>query len=104
VVTVNKALSLTLIFLISASFLLIFSPVSVSELVEDSWNIKTPRPANTPSMPSGVTVVLDNKIYSIGGDPTLVYDPKTDVWTTLASIPTPRTSPLVAVCQAKFIA
>jgi hypothetical protein len=53
-------------------------------------------------MPSGETVVLDNKIYIIGGDPTLVYDPKTDVWTTLASIPTPRTSPLVAVYQGKI--
>jgi N-acetylneuraminic acid mutarotase len=88
----NKLLVFMLFFFfISGTFATTFTHVSASELVADSWNTKT-------SMSQARTcrnvVVVNDKIYAIGGQTVENvrtnerYDPKTDTWTTLASIPT----------------
>jgi N-acetylneuraminic acid mutarotase len=64
------------------------------------WNTKTPRPNENLRDPS--SVVLDDKIYVIGGDSIINYDPKTDTWITLTPIPTPRGKHSVAVYQNKI--
>jgi hypothetical protein len=97
-----------LFFLINGSFVTMFSSVSASELVEDSWNTKTPMRYNRSQF--GV-VAVDGKIYAIGGyagsswsysDINEKYDPKTDSWTTLKSMPTPRAGLAVAEYQGKI--
>ncbi|MDR2707237.1 MAG: hypothetical protein LBB87_00600 [Nitrososphaerota archaeon] len=107
----NKLVSLLLLFfLISGTFVAVFSHVFASELVEDSWNIKTPLKYPREKF---VTVIFDGKIYAIGGygshgyggsyvGTTERYDPKTDKWTTLAPMPTPRTEVSVVVYQGKI--
>jgi hypothetical protein len=115
----NKIVSFVLVFFfISGSFLPIFSPVSAADLVEDSWNTKTPVPHGR----HGFSVVaVDGKIYAIGGhyytetpgpyyqiyvdnyiDANLRYDPAIDSWTTLASMPTPRAWFAIAEYQGKI--
>jgi N-acetylneuraminic acid mutarotase len=97
----QKYLSFILFFfLISSSFMAPFSSVSTSELIEDSWNTKTPM--NYPRYHLGV-VAVEGKIYAIGGlsdngvmDINERYDPQTDTWTTLEPIPTPRYSFAIA--------
>ncbi|MCL1976735.1 MAG: kelch motif-containing protein, partial [Candidatus Bathyarchaeota archaeon] len=83
-----------LFFFTSGTFVVAFNPVSASELVEDSWNTKAPM--SEPRGGLGV-VAVDGKIYAIGGQTNdgyvgtnERYDPKTDKWITLASMPTPR--------------
>jgi len=96
-------LCMVLFFFISGSFVLPFSSVlASSDLVEDSWNTKTP-------MTHGQTgcgfAVLDGKIYAIGGYYTDInerYDPATDTWTTLAPMPTPRGAVNVVAYQDKI--
>ncbi|MDR2719474.1 MAG: hypothetical protein LBC03_01540 [Nitrososphaerota archaeon] len=90
-----------LFFFISGTFTSSFTPVSASELVEDSWNTKTPSP--NPERQAFEVVTVEGKIYAIGGfyytetpyhivGSVLVenylgtnerYDPVTDTWTTL---------------------
>ncbi|MDR2720187.1 MAG: hypothetical protein LBC03_05250, partial [Nitrososphaerota archaeon] len=104
--------SILLLSLICGPFVSIFSSVSAStELVEDSWNIKTPMSNYPWGKPSGV-VVFDSKVYVIGGgdlhgdttNPGYVecYDPKTDTWTALTPMPTPRDGVSIVVYQNKF--
>jgi N-acetylneuraminic acid mutarotase len=91
------SLSILLLFIISSgSVVTIFSSVSAPELVEDSWNPKTPMSQARAGL--GV-VAVDGKIYAIGGITDDVegcvgvnecYDPVTDSWVTLASMPTSR--------------
>ncbi|MCL2135780.1 MAG: hypothetical protein FWH37_09615 [Candidatus Bathyarchaeota archaeon] len=100
----HKVFAVMLISLfVLSSFIGVFSSVLASETFEDSWHTKTPM--NQARTNLGV-VAVDGKIYAIGGstvddfavDSTLgryvgtneQYDPKTDKWTTLASMPTPR--------------
>jgi N-acetylneuraminic acid mutarotase len=113
--------SLLLFFFMSGTFTTAFNPVSASELVEDSWNTKTPM--NHTRYGFSATVV-DGQIYAIGGlyytfgnssigenpsvqyarflDTNERYDPKTDTWTTLAPMPTPRGFCAVAAYQGKI--
>jgi len=86
---------------------MIFSSVSSSsELVEDSWNTKTPMSQAR----SGLGVVaVDGKIYAIGGRTETgfvgtneCYNPKTDKWITLKPMPTPRRSFAIAEYQDKI--
>jgi N-acetylneuraminic acid mutarotase len=118
----NKFIPFVLIFFfISGSFVTTFSPVSASELVENSWDTKTPM--NHARFGFSVTVV-DEQIYAIGGlyytfgnfsigeNPSVQYarflgtneryDPKTDTWITLAPMPTPRGFCAVATYQGKI--
>jgi len=61
----NKFIPLTLIFFfLTVIFASPFSYVSASELVEDSWNTKKSMKYERESF---ATVVLDGKIYAIGG-------------------------------------
>jgi len=107
-----------LFFFTSGSFIPIFSPVSATDLVEDSWNTKTPIPHGR----HGFSVVaVDGKIYAIGGhyytetpgpyypiyvdnyiDANLRYDPATDLWITLKSMPTPKAWFVIAEYQGKI--
>jgi len=102
----NKFVPFMLIFFfISGIFTSTFSYASASELVEDSWNTKTPMKYVRENF---VTVVFDGKIYTIGGyEGSYVgtneqYDPKTDKWTTLAPMPTPRMGVNAVVYQGKI--
>ena len=94
-------LSTMLLFFILCGglFTATFSAVSASDdVVEDSWNTKTPM--NYPRDSFGI-VSVDGKIYAIGGnqmDPGVSsqqvafnerYDPKTNKWTILEPMPTP---------------
>jgi hypothetical protein len=91
-----------------------FSSVSVSGLVEDSWSERTPLTHNRDSFE---VVAVGGKIYAIGGytGPGLYesgledfmginerYDPVSDTWVTLASMPTPRASFAIAEYQGKI--
>jgi N-acetylneuraminic acid mutarotase len=107
----HKFVPFTLIIFLILGSLAIFSAVSASEIVEDSWNTKTPMSQTRANL--GV-VAVDGKIYAIGGSisahihsENIVgtnewYDPKTDTWTTLASMPTPRANFAIAADQGKI--
>ncbi len=106
--SMNKIVSFLLIFLfINGSFAVIFSDVSVLELVEDSWNTKAPM--CYPRDYLGV-IAVDGKIYAIGGargtndyvGTNERYDPKTDTWTTLEPMPTARRSFAIAAYDGKI--
>ncbi|MCL1976607.1 MAG: hypothetical protein FWG55_00620, partial [Candidatus Bathyarchaeota archaeon] len=99
-----------LFFFTSGTFVVAFNPVSASELVEDSWNTKASM--NYARGFLGV-VAVDGQIYAIGGSTAYLsgltfvganerYDPVTDTWTTLASMPTPRSRFAIAACQGKI--
>jgi len=103
----NKIIPFVLFFfLTSGMFTVAFNPVS-AELVEDSWNTKTSM--SQPRSGLGV-VVVDDKIYAIGGavdagyssGTNECYDPVTDTWTTLASMLTPRARFAIAEYQGKI--
>ena len=90
-----------------------YGSTSVNEYspITDTWTTKTPMP--TPRILFG-TAVLENKIYIIGGDrgnwdvgitPTAVnevYDPATDTWDTLTSMPTRRMAVSANVVDGKI--
>jgi flagellar basal body-associated protein FliL len=107
--SMNKIVPIVLIILfISGLFVAVFNPVSALELIEDSWNTKTPM--NQERAAFGV-VTVDSKIYAIGGYTTDYsnilntnerYDPKTDTWTTVASMLTPRHSFSIVACNGKI--
>ncbi|MDR2707371.1 MAG: hypothetical protein LBB87_01295 [Nitrososphaerota archaeon] len=107
-------------FLISALFVTTFSSVSSSELLEDTWNTKTPM--KYPRSGLGV-VAVDGKIYAMGGIDGIVtnandyfysnimdsvvaavecYDPASDSWVTLEPMPTPRVGFAIAAYQGKI--
>jgi N-acetylneuraminic acid mutarotase len=97
-----------LFFFISGSFVSSFSSVSASELIEDSWNTKTPM--SQARFGLGV-VAVGGKIYAIGGavdagrsfvGTNECYDPVSDTWTTLKSMPTPRARFAIAAYQGKI--
>jgi hypothetical protein len=112
-VNMAKLFSLMLIsILILSSFVTVLSAISASELVEDSWNTKAPMSQARAGL--GV-VAVDGKIYAIGGYTAMDYimqvgmcgtneryDPKTDTWVTLASMPTPRANFAIAAYQGKI--
>ncbi|MDR2707601.1 MAG: hypothetical protein LBB87_02480 [Nitrososphaerota archaeon] len=97
--------------LILSSFVTVFSAVSASELVEDSWNTKTPM---TQARTGLGVVAVEGKIYAIGGYTDEVYpgngytgineryDPQTDTWTTMMPMPTPRRNFAIAAYQGKI--
>jgi len=115
----NKIIPFMLLFFfISATFATAFTSVSASELVEDSWN--TMAPMNHARAHLGV-VAVDSKIYAIGGSLAVVpilndgtlnasiymatnecYDPKTNTWITLTSMPTPRYDFAIAAYEGKI--
>ena len=110
--SMNKNVSVMLIFFfISGLFTVVFNSASASGLVADSWNTKTSM--SEPRWDMGV-VRVDSKIYVIGGRSATpgfysdnvgtneVYDPKTDKWTTLAPMPTPRESFTIFEYQNKI--
>ena len=104
----NKELSCTLVFfLIIGLFVAAVSSISVAELIEDSWNTKTPTQPNRTEL--GV-VAVDGKIYAIGGstrdmrvvDTNECYNPVTDTWVTLEPMPTPRAAFAITVHEGKI--
>jgi hypothetical protein len=105
--SMNKIVSAMLIlFFIIGSFAVAFKPVSAAELVENSWNLKTPMSQTRFGL--GVAAV-DGKIYAIGGFTNSVYlglneryDPVSDTWTTLTSMPTPRNDFTIAAYGGKI--
>ena len=105
----NRAnLFMTIFFFTSGSFVSVFNSVSASDLVEDTWNTKTPMRYNRSQF--GV-VAVDDRIYAIGGydssnwrysDVNERYDSKTDSWTILTPMPTPRAGLAIAEYQGKI--
>jgi len=104
----NKVVSVMLIlFFINGLFITVFSSVSASDLIEGSWNVKAPM--QQARLVFGV-VVVDGKIYAIGGVSDGVgimgtnewYDPVTDIWVTLTSMPTPRAGFAIVEYQNKI--
>jgi hypothetical protein len=102
----HKFVPFTLIIFLILGSLAIFSAVSASEIVEDSWNTKTLMSQARANL--GV-VAVDGKIYAIGGatDSGYVginerYDPKTDTWSNMSSMPTPRGSFAITAYQDKI--
>ena len=106
-------------FLIISSFIAVFNSISATTLIEDSWNMKTPVPHERANFR---VVTVDNKIYAIGGSyqvevpsydqiPLFVthylgtneqYDPVTDSWVILKSMPTPREYFAIAAYDGKI--
>ena len=96
-------LSMVLLFIISAGLFtsVLCCSVSAVDAIENSWTTKAPM--NYPRH-NVALVAVDGKIYAIGGDQiyhsvstTRVgfnerYDPKTNKWVVLASMPTPSSS------------
>ena len=117
----NKLIpTILLFFFISGTFTTALTPVSASsELIENSWNTKTPMNHERTNFR---VVTVDNKIYAIGGSyqtevpsydqwPLFVtnylgtnerYDPLTDTWITLTSMPSPRAGFAIATVQGKI--
>jgi N-acetylneuraminic acid mutarotase len=116
---INMAINMVKIFslmllsiLIISSFTAVFSVVSATDLVEDSWNTK-----NLMSQARfGLGVVaVGGKIYAIGGSTiddvrhnrgvvgvNECYDPMSDTWITLKPMPTPRTGFAIAAYEGKI--
>ncbi len=73
-------------------FVLLVSCVIVSETVsavsEGGWGTKAPLPQVI--LGKGGAIVVDGKIYVVGGSATYMYDPASNVWTAKAPMPTPR--------------
>jgi hypothetical protein len=108
-----------LFFLIIGTFSVAFNPVSASELVENSWNVKTST-SHTRMLLEAIAV--GGKIYAIGGfeggvvhyenrhietkpyasDINERYDPAKDTWVTLESMPTARAYFGIVAYQGKI--
>ena len=90
------------------------STMRAYDSVTDTWTLKT----NMPTARSNTTaVVVDGKIFAIGGTPTSghwnspiwdqenvveVYDPETDTWTKKTNMPTGRTFMATAAADGKI--
>jgi N-acetylneuraminic acid mutarotase len=102
-----------LFFFVCSLVISAFNSVSASEsdLVADSWNTKAPMNQARASLGA---VVVDGKIYAIGGykawnrstdnavGTNEVYDPATNSWTILAPMPTPRWGFAIVAWQGKI--
>jgi N-acetylneuraminic acid mutarotase len=98
---------LLVLFFLTASCIIVAEPAfSSADIVDDSWELKTPMHVARTSL--GVAVV-NGKIYAIGGssDNGLVgtneeYDPVTNTWTYKKAMPTPRAGFRFEVFQNKI--
>jgi N-acetylneuraminic acid mutarotase len=111
-ISVTKSVTLLLVLvLLVASCMILAKPVSSDSAVQNSWTEKAPMP----SQYSGdEAAVVNGTIYLIGvvpfGHPNSItirsnsfaYDPSTDTWTAIASMPTPRESFSVATYDNKI--
>jgi len=110
----HAILLVVVFFFINGLFLVTFSPVFASEITTDSWSTKTSMKQSRYGL--GV-IAVDNKIYAIGGNTadsypqfdadmlvgtTEQYDPGSDTWVTLKSMPTPRAYFAIAAYQNKI--
>ena len=96
------------LFFISSPFTSVYSSVSTSILIEDSWSTK----ASMSQARSNLGVVaVDEKIYAIGGyqprsfnvvGTNECYDPKKNTWTTLAAMSTSRSHFAIAASEGKI--
>ncbi len=111
----SVAVMLVLVFL-TASCIMAKPAFSSVDVAEDTWAAKAPMPTARAGL--GVAAV-NGKIYAIGGTTASgqyppdgyrgdfvgtneEYDPKTDTWTTKASMPTPRDYFAIATYQNKI--
>ncbi|MDR2707814.1 MAG: hypothetical protein LBB87_03595 [Nitrososphaerota archaeon] len=92
---------------------MVFSSVSALDLVEDSWTVKTPMSQARAGL--GV-IAVEGKIYAIGGYTVFntafdgrgfvgtneCYDPVSDTWVTLKSMPTARSNFAIATYKGKI--
>jgi len=112
-INTNKTAS-TLVLMLFLSFSAPSFLVFPANATEDSWASKAPMQEARAGL--GVAVV-NGRIYAIGGynsqidgqthfygtiNATEEYDPATNTWTTKASMPTPRASFAIAVCDSKI--
>ena len=77
-----------------------FGVEKVNAQEEDSWTTLTPLPEPL-SKTKGVAAV-DGKIYFIGWPTCEKYDPETNNWTTIASVPVSNSGDAVVACQNKI--
>jgi len=77
-----------------------FGVEKVNAQEEDSWTMLTPLPEPL-SKTKGVAAV-DGKIYFIGWPTCEKYDPETNNWTTIASVPVSNSGDAVVACQNKI--
>ncbi|MCL2359657.1 kelch repeat-containing protein [Candidatus Bathycorpusculum sp.] len=115
----NKFIPFMLFFLfISGTFATAINSISATELVENSWNTKITSPSS--ERQGFRAVAVEGKIYAIGGsydtysgppfdyvtthyvDTNEQYDPKTNKWTTLEPMPTPRAAFAITAYQGKI--
>jgi N-acetylneuraminic acid mutarotase len=96
----NAALTIILIFL-TASFIVVVKPVTVSSATENSWETKAPMPEAIGGVKAAA---VNGKICVMGGEANFEYNPDTDNWTSKKPMPTPRTSFEIAVYQNKIYA
>jgi hypothetical protein len=112
----SVAAMLVLVFLAASCLMVAMPAFSSAEVAEDTWATKAPMQ----QVRGGLGVVAVNgKIYAIGGSTASgsfppdvfsggfvgtneMYDPKTDTWTSKASMPTPRCDFAIAAYQNKI--
>jgi len=75
------------IYLIGATVNGIFASKEVYDIATDTWSTGSTKTNFPLAFTSHASVVLDNKIYFIGGNKTQIYDPANDKWSYGAPIP-----------------
>jgi N-acetylneuraminic acid mutarotase len=88
-----------LLLMILCSLLVSMQNIAAVRAAEDSWTTLKPLPE--PSVTIGVAVVY-GKIYRIGWPTCMKYDPETNTWTTIASVPISPGGGSVVACQNKI--
>lgn len=100
---IGERRAMLIVFLVLCSLLVSLQNIASVRAAEDSWSVMEPMSAAKASV--GV-VVVDGKIYAMGGsyDSNGVeeYDPLTNTWTTKTPMPTPRIFFGIAVVENKI--
>ena len=90
----------SLVIVLVVSFSLSPFLVTHAEAAEDSWTTMAPLP--TPFYSTIGAVAVDGKIYFIGSQINVQYDPETNTWTAIAPLPIYNDWSTVVACQNKI--
>jgi N-acetylneuraminic acid mutarotase len=104
----SKGLALVLVLVFLAASIVVVKPVSSASAMENSWTKKVSMPSLYGSAGNEVAVVKGT-VYIFGVPTNLItkmsnyaYDPRTDTWTEITPMPTPRVSFSVATYDNKI--